>query len=301
MMYEQGKYGEAESILCNYVSVGRGQSADAIPLSILWGKLAARVMQGKVCDAIVDFNVLKHAIEHKSIPAISQLHHRSWLLHWGLFLQFGVTPDETSPEIFNDRYYLQTIENTSPWILRYYACSVVLFGRRKTAINDLLREVRHIKHEYSDCFTDFMQCLYEQFDFGDAQRLLKTCVETMRKDYFLQNYAERFIQQARMLICEVYCQLNRTVELSTLATKLQLSEDEAEHWMVEMVRNASVSTVRDARIDSSGKKVLMSAPEPTGRNVVADATRDLSVRSALMASQLEKVMAEQSLYAKATK
>jgi translation initiation factor 3 subunit E len=104
-----------------------------------------------------------------------------------------------------------------------------------------------------------------------------------------------------MLICEVYCQLNRTVELSTLATKLQLSEDEAEHWMVEMVRNASVSTVSDARIDSSGKKVLMSAPEPTGRSAVADATRDLSVRSVLMASQLEKVLAEQSLYAKATK
>ena len=47
-----------------------------------------------------------------------------------------------------------------------------------------------------------------------------------------------------------------------LAQKLQLTDEEAERWMVDMVRSASTSgTTADAKIDSSAKQVT---PRPLG-------------------------------------
>ena len=41
-----------------------------------------------------------------------------------------------------------------------------------------------------------------------------------------------------------------------LAEKLQMTEEEAEKWMVEMVRNSAAgSNTADAKIDSSAKQV----------------------------------------------
>ena len=47
------------------------------------------------------------------------------------------------------------------------------------------------------------------------------------------------MHEARMLICEMYCTINRKVDLTMLAEKLQLSDEEAERWMVNMVRGSS--------------------------------------------------------------
>ena len=50
--------------------------------------------------------------------------------------------------------------------------------------------------------------------------------------------------------------------LQMLAQKLQLTDEEAERWMVDMVRSASTSgTTADAKIDSSAKQVT---PRPLG-------------------------------------
>ena len=58
------------------------------------------------------------------------------------------------------------------------------------------------------------------------------------------------------MICEMYCTINRRVDLHMLAEKLQMTEEEAEKWMVEMVRNSSAgSNTADAKIDSSAKQV----------------------------------------------
>ena len=58
------------------------------------------------------------------------------------------------------------------------------------------------------------------------------------------------------MICEMYCTINRRVDLTMLSEKLQLNEEESERWMVDMVRNSAPgSTTVDAKIDSSAKQV----------------------------------------------
>ena len=67
---------------------------------------------------------------------------------------------------------------------------------------------------------------------------------------------DKFMHEARVMICEMYCTINRRVDLHMLAEKLQMTEEEAEKWMVEMVRNSAAgSNTADAKIDSSAKQV----------------------------------------------
>ena len=67
---------------------------------------------------------------------------------------------------------------------------------------------------------------------------------------------DKFMHEARVMICEMYCTINRRVDLNMLADKLQMSEEESEKWIVEMVRNAGPgSNTLDAKIDSSAKQV----------------------------------------------
>jgi len=77
----------------------------------------------------------------------------------------------------------------------------------------------------------------------------------------LQIYADKFMHEARVMICEMYCTINRRVDLQMLAQKLQLTDEEAERWMVDMVRSASnTATTADAKIDSSAKQVKKISP-----------------------------------------
>ena len=62
----------------------------------------------------------------------------------------------------------------------------------------------------------------------------------------------------------MYCNINRRIDLSMLADKLQLSEDEAERWMVNMIRGVTEGTAVDARIDSAARQVIMAPPSKSG-------------------------------------
>ncbi len=83
-----------------------------------------------------------------------------------------------------------------------------------------------------------------------------------------------------------------------LSEKLELTEEEAEKWMVDMVRNSSTGSSVDAKIDSSGKQVIMSVPMRSAHQLVVDKTRDLTVRSGLLCSNLENTLNDQAFYVK---
>ena len=67
-----------------------------------------------------------------------------------------------------------------------------------------------------------------QFDFDEAQRKLEQCEVLVKNDFFLLIHAEQFMHEARMLICEMYCTVHSKVDLSMLAEKLKLSDEETE-------------------------------------------------------------------------
>lgn len=304
--YECGMYKESEDMLFNHLSVG-GQAAAVGATSssssdhgALWGRLACRILNAKWADVFTDLQAVKEAIEVRNSSHMDQLRQRAWLMHWGLFLllsprdQIGA---ESLADLFSEKPYLQTLENLCPWLLRYFTAAVILSpNRRKTMLRDLLREIQAMSYLYSDPMTQFLDSLFDQFDFDAAQVKLEECRQLVKSDFFLGRFADRFMHEARMLICEMYCTINRKVDLTMLAVKLQLSEEEAERWMVDIVRGSISGPTVDAKIDSSGKQVLMAAPTKVGHKQIIDASKELSNRSGILSANLEALVKEQAVY-----
>jgi hypothetical protein len=59
-----------------------------------------------------------------------------------------------------------------------------------------------IRYQYRDPITDFLQCLYVDFDFDGAQQKLRECAVVLKNDYFLDSLQEKFMDKARRFIFE---------------------------------------------------------------------------------------------------
>lgn len=219
-------------------------------------------------------------------------------MHWALFVLLNQRDGvDALADLYSEKAYMQTLENLAPWLLRYYTAAVVLSpSRRRTMLRDVLNEISNMSYQYSDPITLFLESLYSNFDFDEAQIKLKECQELVKNDFFLQIYADKFMHEARMLICEMYCTINRKVDLTMLAEKLQLTDEEAERWMVDMVRGTSAGPTLDAKIDSSGKQVLIAAPVKSAYKQIVETTRELTTRSGILSANLEVLVKDQAAY-----
>jgi translation initiation factor 3 subunit E len=181
----------------------------------------------------------------------------------------------------------------------------MLSKRRKTLIRDLLVEIQSISYIYKDPVTDFVEAVFEQFSFDDAKNKLTLCYDIMKHDFFLSVFADQFKHEGRIVMCEILCTISRRVDITTLSEKLELTEDETEKWIVDMIRGASGQdgnlSALDIRIDSSGKQIIMSPPSVASSKVIYDRTNDIIVRSNLLNNNLEQLLNDQSAYLKQQK
>lgn len=295
--YECGMYSEAEVMLVHYLSIS--QSPSPSWLGALWGRLVCRIVQAKWEEALTDLMAVKEAIDARNVSHVDQIRQRAWLLHWGLFVYINQRePHELLADFISEKNYLQTMENLCPWLLRYYTAAVVLSpARRRTGIRELLTEIQNMGYLYADPITQFLESLYTQFDFDAAQLKLKECQQLMKQDFFLQIFQDKFTHEARVLICEMYCAINRRVDLTMLSEKLQQTEEESERWMVNMVRGSATvggGLALDAKIDSSGKQVIMSPPSRSTQQQVVERTREFTHRSATLSGTLQTALKEHS-------
>lgn len=293
--YECGMYRDAEETLSNYLGVG--QPLRGPPVGALWGRLACRIVQANWEGAREDLKALRAAIETKGAPAADQLKQRAWLMHWALFVLLNQRDGmDLLADLLTDKAYMAAVENLCPWMVRYLAVAAVLSPRRRSLIRDALHEISISAYAYSDPVTQLLESLFDNFDFAAAQQRLRDCRVLLRGDFFLCVFADKFVDEARTLLCELYCTINRRVDLSLLGLKLELGEEEAERWMVGVVRNASAGAAVDARIDSAGRQVVMSSPSKSAHQQVAEKTRDLTVRCALLGSNMEALLRDQAVY-----
>lgn len=297
--YECGMYKEVEEMLCNFLAIQQ-PAGTASYVGALWGRLSCHILLAKWGDTVSDLQAVKEAIDVRNASHINQLKQRAWLLHWGLFILLSQRDGaEALADLFAEKPYLQAVENLCPWLLRYYTAAVILSpSRRRTNLRDLLKEIKAMSYQYSDPMTQFLDSLFDQFDFDEAQIKLKECQQLVKNDFFLQKFADKFMHEARMLICEMYCTINRNVDLTMLAEKLQLTDEEAERWMVDIVRGSTQGPTVDAKIDSSGRQVLMAPPERSAYKQVIDTTRELTTRSAILGANLENLVKDQGMYIK---
>lgn len=217
-----------------------------------WGKLAADLLSGKWDVAMEELNTLRDAIDARpsappgalasaSAGPLGQLHSRSWVLHWSLFAYFK-NPDADGAgrahllETFLAPAYLNTIQTACPWILRYVAVAAVLARRAgntaaggapasarvRHALREAVKLVQLEGYQYKDPVTEFLRELYVEFDFERAQRALAAAEGVVADDFFLGDFRDEFMENARYLITEAYCRIHQRIDIGFVLRFLSL-------------------------------------------------------------------------------
>mmetsp|Transcript_19723 Transcript_19723/g.49063 ORF Transcript_19723/g.49063 Transcript_19723/m.49063 type:complete len:510 (-) Transcript_19723:94-1623(-) len=282
------------------------KSVDAKMLQVLWGRLACEILVEQWEAASVALDAVKAALEmlvsSKRMSAIEALAERTWLLHWSLFVYWNNSAKgglESLVELFHTDRYKQAITTNAPHLLRYLTAAVLLCKRRitkKAAAGSNAEARRLMKNlinvmqdcDYSDPIVEFVNCLCVKFDFESAQTKLKECESVLEADFFLCKQTGLFMEEARVFVFENYCRIHNKIDLKALGEKLAMNEVEAERWIVDLIRNADL----DAKIDSEEGCVVMGGSVQSVYEQVMERTRDLNVRSATMAQNLNKVLVD---------
>ena len=146
------------------------------------------------------------------------MNHKAWLLHQILVYSFTTKNTDLFADILTDKVvygqvFLNIIQIKSQSLLRYFIASLLL----NRNVDDLLETVLPIiiqeKDNYSDVFTQYLEALYEDYDFERAQKLVKEMFAAAQDDILLKQYAGDLQLHAGLLIHEVKCQIYKTVDV----------------------------------------------------------------------------------------
>lgn len=70
---------------------------------------------------------------------------------------------------------MNAIQTNAHHLLRYVATAVVVNKRRRNMLKELIKVIQQEQHSYKDPITEFLECLYVNYDFDGAQRKLREC------------------------------------------------------------------------------------------------------------------------------
>uniref|UniRef100_A0AAR2IYS8 Eukaryotic translation initiation factor 3 subunit E n=1 Tax=Pygocentrus nattereri TaxID=42514 RepID=A0AAR2IYS8_PYGNA len=286
--YECGNYsGAAEYLYFFRVLV---PATDRNALNSLWGKLASEILMQNWEAAMEDLTRLRETIDNNTVSSpLQSLQQRTWLIHWSLFVFFNHPKgrDNIIELFLYQPQYLNAIQTMCPHILRYLTTAVITnkdVRKRRQVLKDLVKVIQQESYTYKDPITEFVECLYVNFDFDGAQKKLRECESVLVNDFFLVACLEDFIENARLFIFETFCRIHQCISISMLADKLNMTPEEAERWIVNLIRNARL----DAKIDSKLGHVVMGNNAVSPYQQVIEKTKSLSFRSQMLAMNIEK-------------
>ncbi|XP_042905894.1 eukaryotic translation initiation factor 3 subunit E-A [Parasteatoda tepidariorum] len=283
--YECGIYQAATEYLYLYRLLV--PSSDKNYLNAMWGQLAAEILMQNWDAALDDFNRLKEYIDTSSFgsPLIT-LMQRTWLIHWSLFVFFNHPKgqDLIIDTLLFQKENLNAIQTFCPHILRYITAAVITNKQRPTVMKELVRVIQQETYQYRDPLTEFVECLYVNFDFDRAQQKLRECEDVLSNDFFLVSWNDLFIENSRLAIFETFCSIHQCLSLQMLSEKLNMSYIEAEKWIVNLIRNARL----DAKIDSQLGHVVMGTKKLSPHQQLIEKTKQLFGKTNYFFANLEK-------------
>ncbi|KIM56914.1 hypothetical protein SCLCIDRAFT_131622 [Scleroderma citrinum Foug A] len=297
--YTYGNYSGAADYLYHFRVLSTNNELNT---SAHWGKLASDILTGKWDTALEELNTLRDVVDSRSPltllsssvepAALTQLHSRTWLVHWSLFVYFNHPQGRTLLlETFMSPTYLNTIQTSCPWILRYIAAAAILSRKSTTggsntstrvrnSIREVVKVIQMEEYQYQDPVTSFLKELYVEFDFEAAQRELTLAEKVVGDDFFLGEFREEFLDNARYLISEAYCRIHQRIDIGDLSERLNLSHDEGEKWIVNLIRETRMGA--DAKIDLEKNVIeIHRSPLPVYQTVI-EKTRGLAFRTQAM-------------------
>lgn len=283
--FDCGNYAFAAEYLYNYRVLCNDQEKD---ISALWGKFACDILLSRDWEAAFeDLNALRDFIDgQEGVSPLVQLQQRTWLIHWSLFVFFNHPKgrDGIIDLFLYQPNYSNAIQTVCPHVLRYLTTAVITNKRRRNVLKDLVKLIQQESYSYRDPITEFLECLYVNFDFDGAQKKLRECETVLSSDFFLVACRDEFIENARLFIFETYCRIHNTISISMLGEKLNMTADKAEEWIVNLIRNARL----DAAIDSKEGHVVMATQVPSVYHQVIEKTKNLSFRSQALSESIQK-------------
>merc|ERR1712241_668545 len=284
--YECGNYsGASENLYFHRILV---QPTDKNYLNGLWGKLASDILMQQWDNALEDLKRLQQFIDESTFgSSLQTLQQRTWLIHWSLFVFFNHPKgrDLIIDLFLYQKQYLNAIQTTCPWILRYLSTAVVINkSSRRNVMLDLVKVIQEESYTYRDPITSFIEDLYVNFDFDSAQQKLRRCETVLATDFFLVACLKDFIENSRLMIFETFCRIHQCISISMLAEKLNMVPTEAERWIVNLIRQAKL----DAKIDSQQGHVVMGTQTTSPYQQLIEKTKALSFRSQMLQLNVEK-------------
>jgi translation initiation factor 3 subunit E len=278
--FDIGNYSVAGDQLYHFRSLSSNSDKN---FSALWGKLAAEILNQNWEAALEDVTRLKDLIETRGLSPLVQLQQRTWLIHWSLFIFFNHPNGRNGIiDMFFTERYLNAIQTTCPHILRYLTAAVITNRRKKNVLKDLVKVIQQEGYKYRDPITEFVESLFVSFDFEGAQKKLRECGAVLMNDFFLVSCHDEFIENARLFIFETYCRIHQRIDIGMLAEKLNMDQESAERWIVNLIRNARL----DAKIDSANNHVIMGSQHPSIYQQVIEKTKGLSFRSHVLSQNI---------------
>jgi translation initiation factor 3 subunit E len=211
--FECGNYGGAADLL-QQVS---GITSDVdLNLNALWGKLAAEILTQNWEVAMNDLASLKDAIEQRPNSShLFLLQQRTWFIHWSLFVFFNHPRGrDVIIDVLLQPNFVNTIQMSCPWILRYLATAVITNKKRRSVLKELVRIIQAESVIYRDPITEFVEALYVSYDFDLARVKLRECEDVLSNDFFLVATKDDFIENARLFIFETYCRIHQRIDIA---------------------------------------------------------------------------------------
>ncbi|CAG7846791.1 Eukaryotic translation initiation factor 3 subunit E {ECO:0000255/HAMAP-Rule:MF_03004} Short=eIF3e {ECO:0000255/HAMAP-Rule:MF_03004} [Serendipita indica DSM 11827] len=312
--YATGNYSNAAEYLYHF----RILSTDAdLNLSAHWGKLACDILFGQWDTALEELNSLRETIDSRlgsaaanapagpnasSEAALAQLQARTWLIHWSLFVYFNHAQGRSLLlDTFLSPAYLNTIQTSCPWVLRYLAVAAIVTrksanatsGRARHALREIVRVIQMEEYQYTDPITQFLKELYLEFDFDAAQKSLAIAEKVVENDFFLWDLKQEFLDNSRYLISEAYCRIHQRIDIDDLSSRLNLSQEEGEKWIVNLIRDMRMGA--DAKIDLEKNIIHINRPPAPLYQAVIEKTRGLAFRTQALGAAMNRKAAGETM------
>ncbi|KAF8318397.1 eukaryotic translation initiation factor 3, subunit 6 [Clavulina sp. PMI_390] len=304
LQYSIGNYSVAADYLYHFRILSTNP---ALILSAQWGKLACDLLVGNWDTALEELQSLKEAIDTASSAtlggssalALSQLQSRTWLLHWSLFVYFQHPEGRTHLlELFLSTAYLNTIQTSCPWILRYLASAAILSRKSlsspsssasralRGSLQTIVKILQTEAYQYEDPITKFLTELYGDFDFEGAQKWLSEAETVLAGDFFLNDFKDEFLENARFIVSEAYIRIHQKIDIADLSATLKLSQSEGEKWIVNLIRETRMGA--EAKIDLEKNIVTTQRSQPPVYQSIIEKTRGLARRTQDLAIDINR-------------
>ncbi|GMG40106.1 unnamed protein product [Ambrosiozyma monospora] len=273
--YNRGDYVMASDLMSNFRLLS---IKPELNLSATWGKLSSDIITFNWVEALNEFNKLREIIDNRNFDGstLDQLNKRTWLIHFSLYIFFGLenpisgndedNDDEDGDssatnnnnnsnknknnaggldsliDLFFSSSYMSTIQASCPWILRYLAVAI-LYNPTNKRLKDLVRAINVESYEFRDPFTELFEVLLINFEFEKLAGVLNEIKVLTKSDFFISQLdTGKLLRNVQSLILTTLGKVNSALDLKTLKTYLSF---ESQSELVEFLTEKKIKVEND--------------------------------------------------------